>query len=122
MTVGKGRATPGRRNQLAVEEEKEGNALTRRFIGLRDYIVGVRDELRKVNWPTREELRRLTTIVLVVTIIFAIVLGILSFIFTRLFITGLDQPLVFVGFFLLVGIGVFAYTRLNRRDRSITSY
>ena len=38
------------------------------------YLREVRGELRKVTWPTPEEYRRLTVIVLIVTILFAIFL------------------------------------------------
>jgi preprotein translocase subunit SecE len=40
-------------------------------------------ELRKVTWPTFEESRRLTAIVLGVTITMSIFLGLLDFIFSR---------------------------------------
>ena len=42
-------------------------------------------ELRKVNWPTREEALRLTGIVLVVIVFTSSLLGVLDFLFTRLF-------------------------------------
>ncbi len=80
----KGRATPSRRAQLEVEEAKaEGNFITRPLRGLRDYIEGVRSEVQKVAWPTREETRRLTIIVLVVTILASITLGVISLAYQR---------------------------------------
>lgn len=42
--------------------------------GVLQYLREVRGELRKVTWPTPEESRRLTVIVLVVTILFALFL------------------------------------------------
>jgi preprotein translocase subunit SecE len=42
-------------------------------------------ELRKVNWPTRQEATRLTTIVLIVVGVFSILLGALDLLFSRLF-------------------------------------
>jgi preprotein translocase subunit SecE len=42
-------------------------------------------ELRKVNWPTRQEAINLTTIVLIVIFIMAMFLGILDIVFARLF-------------------------------------
>ena len=42
------------------------------------YLHGVRTELAKVTWPTREETLRLTGVVLGVTIAFSIALGLLS--------------------------------------------
>ena len=40
-------------------------------------------ELRKVNWPTRQEATNLTIIVLIVTFSMSIVLGFLDFIYSR---------------------------------------
>ncbi len=42
-------------------------------------------ELKKVNWPTRQEAINLTVVVLIVTFSMSAVLGLLDFIFTRLF-------------------------------------
>ncbi|MFZ0548754.1 MAG: preprotein translocase subunit SecE [Candidatus Promineifilaceae bacterium] len=47
------------------------------------YIRETRGELRKVTWPTREESQRLTAIVLGVTVVMAIFLGVLDFIFSN---------------------------------------
>jgi preprotein translocase subunit SecE len=41
-------------------------------------------ELRKVVWPTRQEAAYLTTLVIVVTVLVAIVLGVLDFGFSKL--------------------------------------
>ena len=42
-------------------------------------------ELRKVNWPTRQEATQLTTIVLVVIVFMSSLLGILDFVFSKVF-------------------------------------
>jgi preprotein translocase subunit SecE len=62
---------------------KEDNALVR-------YFKDTRAEISKVTWPTREEGIRLTTIVFVVTVIAAIVISAIDFIFSLLttFIVG----------------------------------
>lgn len=46
------------------------------------YLQEVRGELRKVTWPTREESWRLTGVVLVVTIAFAIFLWVFDYFFS----------------------------------------
>lgn len=48
------------------------------------YIRETIGELRKVNWPTRQEATNLTIIVLIVTFSMSVVLGLLDFIYTRL--------------------------------------
>jgi len=110
ITAAKGTVTPGRRNR-GVEKQDEGNFLTRPFRGFFEYIEGVRDELRKVTWPTREELRRLTVVVTNVTIVSSLVLGTISFAFTEFFILGFDNEFVF-----LVGgvVGVALYFAASR--------
>lgn len=119
LTGKKGRATPGRRTQETEVTQAEGNFLTRTVRGLGGYIEGVRSEVQKVVWPTREEVRRLTTIVLVTTIIAALILGTLSFIFNELFVLGLNNPVIFAVLFVLaVGAFIFYLRQSNRRSSS----
>jgi preprotein translocase SecE subunit len=46
--------------------------------GIVEYLRGVREELRKANWPTRAELIRLTQVVLAVIAIVAVYVGALD--------------------------------------------
>ncbi|MGH2535789.1 MAG: preprotein translocase subunit SecE [Candidatus Promineifilaceae bacterium] len=48
------------------------------------YVRETRGELRKVTWPSAEESRRLTAIVIGVTIVMAIFLGFWDLVFSRL--------------------------------------
>ena len=57
---------------------KKSNAIVRLF----RETVG---ELRKVNWPTRKEATQLTLIVLAVLAAMGALLGVLDFLFARLF-------------------------------------
>lgn len=121
VTERKGRATPGKRSKSGGGSTDSGNFITRFFGGIADYFGGVRDEMTKVVWPTRDELTRLTYIVLLVTIASAAVLGILSFIYTWIFQLGINdnQPWVFVVVFALVG-AAFLYFQRSSTDE--TSY
>ncbi len=47
-----------------------------------DYLIMSEIELRKVSWPTREELKRQTTVVIIALIAFSLVLWIADLIFT----------------------------------------
>jgi preprotein translocase subunit SecE len=58
--------------------KKPGNQLN----PISKYIRETRGELRKVTWPTREESQRLTAIVIGVTVVMAIFLGLLDFVFS----------------------------------------
>ena len=119
MTAGKGRATPSRRHQD--DEEESGNLATRTVSGLRGYFEGVRSELDKVVWPTREEIRRLTIIVLIALIISSLVLGTISLIFTELFKIGLSTPVVLLIVMVIGVVGGLVILRLSNRD-SRSSY
>lgn len=49
------------------------------------YLKETRAELKRVNWPSRQEATNLTLIVIAVTAFMTILLGALDFIFTLLF-------------------------------------
>lgn len=116
ITASKGRATPGRRS--GGEEEPTGNMVTRSAGGIGEYIEGVRSELAKVTWPTREETQRLSVIVIVVTIISSILLGLISLGFTELFRLGLNNPVIFLVFFIVVGVLAFVFYQRTQTDDS----
>lgn len=120
LTERKGRPTPSRRTQEIEVSEPQGNFITRYFYALREYFEGVRAEIQKVTWPTREETRRLTTIVLIVTIIASITLGIISLLFNALIAAGLNAPLIIFGGLFLVAVVVFGWylRQSNRRTSS----
>lgn len=114
LTQAKGRATPGRR--IAEDEDEGGNFFTRTIRRLVGYFEGVRSELRKVSWPTQEETRRLTIIVIITLIIASLVLGTISLLFTELFRFGLNNPFILIGFMVIaIGAGL-VITRLSRRS------
>ncbi|MEK7555330.1 MAG: preprotein translocase subunit SecE [Patescibacteria group bacterium] len=51
---------------------------------LKSYLQESRQEFRRVNWPTRKETIRLTLVVIVFSLIVAVFLGVLDFLFTYL--------------------------------------
>ena len=118
LTAPKGRATPGRRTQEVVEVQSEGNFITRPLNSIRDYWEGVRSEIQKVVWPTREESRRLTTIVLIVCIVASAILGTISAIFTSLIGIALTTPAIFLIIFLVALAGFVYYLRQSNRRTS----
>ena len=64
--------------QTTEKKEKKENRLVR-------YFRGVRAEMRKVTWPSRQATTRLTGIVLGVTVTMSIALGLIDWVFSRLF-------------------------------------
>lgn len=116
ITEAKGRITPGRRTKQTTTEG--GNIVVRSLRGIRTYIKGVRDELDKVTWPAREEMVRLTIIVIIALIASAIALGIISFAFTEMFILGFDNQVVFAVMFAVIILGYIGITRYNRNNNN----
>jgi preprotein translocase subunit SecE len=116
LTAPKGRATPGRRQHT--EEVRQGNAITRPIRGFITYLRGVQSELEKVTWPTREETRRLTLVVIAVTIASAIVLGLISLAFGELVRIGVQIPAVMIGTFVIITIGALVWMRRGGNQRS----
>ena len=49
------------------------------------YLKEVRAEVRKVVWPSRETATRLTAIVLAVTVVMSAAMGLLDWLFSKLF-------------------------------------
>jgi preprotein translocase subunit SecE len=113
MTAGKGRATPGRRQQD--EDEDTGNVATRTVGGFREYLEGVRSELSKVIWPTREEAQRLTIIVIVTLVVSAAILGAISLFFTELFRIGLGSPIILIAVMVIAVAGGLIFMRVNSK-------
>ncbi len=72
----KGAETKGKEQKTA--EHRKPNAIRRFF----NETIG---ELRKVSWPTRKEAINLTIVVIGVLIGSAALLGVLDFLFTKLF-------------------------------------
>jgi len=48
------------------------------------FLKETRDELKKVVWPTRDEVIRLTMVVIIVSLIVGFYLGGMDYIFTKL--------------------------------------
>lgn len=64
-----------------VSRAKKGNFIT-------NYLRETRAELRKVHWPSQDEARTLTLVVVAVTVAMAFLLGFTDFVFDRL-LTGI---------------------------------
>lgn len=108
-TGGKGKPTPSRRDQNEEPEDTSiTSAVTNPFGRFREYLKDVRAELSKVVWPTREEIIRLTRIVLVTLLIAAVTMGLISFLMSKFVEFGLNNPLVLVlAFAAIVGAAVY---------------
>lgn len=66
-------------------QKKKKTTAKKQQRGIRRFYRETVGELRKVTWPTRQEATNLTIIVIVVTFGMSAFLGIVDFLFTRLF-------------------------------------
>ena len=60
-------------------EVKKENFLKRKWNGLTKWFRGMKSELKKVVWPTWSQVLNNTLVVIVVSIIFAIVIGLIDY-------------------------------------------
>ena len=84
------------KSRAAATPAKQPNAIIR-------YFQETRAELRKVTWPTRDEARNLTMIIVAVTVTMAIFLGLLDFIFQEI-VGG-----IILGQFVWMGIAIVLF-------------
>jgi preprotein translocase subunit SecE len=57
----------------------------------RRFLVGVRDEMRKVTWPTREELVKATRMIVILSILLGITIGLMDFVLQALLVNGVAR-------------------------------
>jgi preprotein translocase subunit SecE len=67
------------------KKKRKQKTTTKQRSGLSRFYRETVGELRKVTWPTRQEATNLTIIVVLVTFGMSAFLGVVDFLFTRLF-------------------------------------
>ena len=80
------------------------------------YFQATRAELRKVTWPTRDETRNLTMIIVAVTIAMAIFLGMLDYIFQIVTAGVISGSWVSIGVAVVLFIGGVAAFYFNGQE------
>ncbi len=50
---------------------------------IREFLIGVREEMRKVTWPERAQVQSATILILILVAVFAAVIGALDLIITQ---------------------------------------
>ena len=91
--------------RAATPEGKEPNAVIK-------YFQETRAELRKVAWPTREEARNLTMIIVAVTVAMAVFLGLFEYLFQEVVGGIVRGQIVWIGIAIvlfLAGVAAFFY-------------
>jgi preprotein translocase subunit SecE len=94
------------KSSVATTTTRDENAVVR-------YLKETRAELRKVTWPTRQEARTLTTIIVIVTVAMAIFLGTLDYIFQIVSTGVISGDIIRIGLAIVMLIGGAAAFYLN---------
>jgi preprotein translocase subunit SecE len=88
---------------------------TRKDNAVVTYVRETRAELRKVHWPSQDEARTLTLVVMGVTVVMAALLGFLDFVFAWLMagIINLNPVVIIVSVLMVAGMGTAGYVLLR---------
>lgn len=98
------------KSSAAVVTPKEDNAVVK-------YFKETRAELRKVVWPTRDETKNLTIIVVSVTVAMAIFLGLLDYVFQIVTAGVIAGEYLWIGLaVILLGAGAAAFYVNSRQE------
>jgi preprotein translocase subunit SecE len=57
----------------------------------RRFLVGVREELKKVTWPTRDELVKATRMIVVLSIVLGITIGLMDYVLQAILVNGVAR-------------------------------
>lgn len=80
------------------------------------YFKETRAELRRVAWPTRDETRTLTGIIVAVTVAMGIFLGLLDFIFQEVSAGVIGREFIFIGLAIVLFAGGVAAFYFNSQE------
>jgi preprotein translocase subunit SecE len=97
--------------------ENKTSPLAKTFGGVREYFEETVAELRKVHWPTRQEVRNLTTVVITVMLAMALLLGLFDFLFGELMIRVLNLEIVFIAILVAIALAILVLVLFASRER-----
>jgi preprotein translocase SecE subunit len=71
--------------------QTSSNKLTGWFHRSAGFLVAVRDELRKVTWPTRPELIKATRMIIILSILLGITIGLMDWVLQLILVEGIAR-------------------------------
>jgi preprotein translocase subunit SecE len=75
----------------SVQVGQSSNKLTGWFHRTTAFLVSVREELKKVTWPTRPELVKATRMIIVLSIILGLTIGLLDWLLQVILVEGVAR-------------------------------
>jgi preprotein translocase subunit SecE len=74
-----------------VQAAPTGNRVTGWVGQTRGFLVAVREEMRKVTWPTRDELIKATRMIIVMAIALGIAIGLMDWLLQLILVEGVAR-------------------------------
>ena len=75
----------------SVQVERPSNKLTGWYHRTTSFLVAVREELKKVTWPTRPELVKATRMIVVLSIILGLTIGLMDWLLQLILVEGVAR-------------------------------
>jgi preprotein translocase subunit SecE len=75
----------------SVQARQPSNKLTGWFHRTAAFLTSVRDELKKVTWPTRPELVKATRMIIVLSIVLGLTIGLLDWLLQVILVDGVAR-------------------------------
>ena len=57
----------------------------------RQFLVAVREEMKKVTWPTRDELVKATRMIVILSIVLGITIGLMDYVLQLILVEGIAR-------------------------------
>jgi preprotein translocase subunit SecE len=75
----------------SVQVEQPSNRLTGWFHRSAGFLTSVREELRKVTWPTRPELVNATRMIVILSIVLGLTIGLMDYVLQLILVDGVAR-------------------------------
>ena len=75
----------------SVQVEQPSNRLTGWFHRSAGFLTSVREELRKVTWPTRPELVNATRMIVILSIVLGLMIGLMDYVLQLILVDGVAR-------------------------------
>jgi preprotein translocase subunit SecE len=74
-----------------VQAAPTGNRVTGWVGQTRGFLVAVREEMRKVTWPTRDELLKATRMIIILALLLGVAIGLLDWLLQLILVEGVAR-------------------------------
>lgn len=72
-----------------IESARPSGGVTGALVGTRNFLVAAQAEMKKVTWPTRDELVKATRMIVIFSVILGITIGLVDLVLQLIFVTGI---------------------------------